>query len=722
MKRMKTLALAILMAFSSGMLLAGEGMWIPLFLKALNEKEMQDMGMRISAEDIYSINQACLKDAIVIFGGGCTGELISDEGLLLTNHHCGYGNIQKHSTLEHDYLTDGFWAMSRKEELPNPGLSVTLLIRMEDVTQAVLSNVTTTMTEAERESIINKNIKALTAEAVNETHYEAIIKPFYYGNEYYMFVYERFTDVRLVGAPPSNIGKFGGDTDNWMWPRHTGDFSVFRVYADKNNKPNDYSDDNVPYKPKKHLSISLKGVESDDFTFVFGYPGTTTEYVPSFEVQSVTEVENPVAIHLRTKRLDIIKAAMNNDPRVRIQYSAKAASIANGWKKMIGENRGINRLDGLDQKRAFEAEFSQWTTTTPELQQQYGNLLPAFDSVYQNLMPLRESFAYMINAGMGAEIIAYAYSFNRLMKMSEKKNTPPEALEKIIGQLKISTETFFKDYVKEVDHEIFYTVLKEYYENGNPEFAPEFFNTVAEKYKGDFIAFADDVFEKTLFADKASVLSFLDQYKPSKRKKIAKDPAFRIAESVFTSYFNNIAPGMQVLEQQTDSLMRIYMQAQREMQNEKRFYPDANFTMRVTYGKVEGYSPMDAVNYQYFTTLEGIMEKEDPEIYDYVVEDRLKELYHSGDYGRYGDKDGSMHVCFIASNHTTGGNSGSPVLNADGHLLGLNFDRNWEGTMSDLMYDPDQCRNITLDIRYCLFIIDKFAGAGHLLEEMTIIE
>jgi len=463
-------------------------------------------------------------------------------------------------------------------------------------------------------------------------------------------------------------------------------------------------------------------VESDDFTFVFGYPGTTTEYVPSFEVQSVTEVENPVAIHLRTKRLDIIKAAMNNDPRVRIQYSAKAASIANGWKKMIGENRGINRLDGLDQKRAFEAEFSQWTTTTPELQQQYGNLLPAFDSVYQNLMPLRESFAYMINAGMGAEIIAFAYSFDRLMKMSEKKNTPPEALEKIIGQLKISTETFFKDYVKEVDHEIFYTVLKEYYENGNPEFAPEFFNTVAEKYKGDFIAFADDVFEKTLFADKASVLSFLDQYKPSKRKKIAKDPAFRIAESVFTSYFNNIAPGMQVLEQQTDSLMRIYMQAQREMQNEKRFYPDANFTMRVTYGKVEGYSPMDAVNYQYFTTLEGIMEKEDPEIYDYVVEDRLKELYHSGDYGRYGDKDGSMHVCFIASNHTTGGNSGSPVLNADGHLLGLNFDRNWEGTMSDLMYDPDQCRNITLDIRYCLFIIDKFAGAGHLLEEMTIIE
>jgi len=719
---MKTLALAMLMAFSSGMLLAGEGMWIPLFLKALNEKEMQDMGMRISAEDIYSINQACLKDAIVIFGGGCTGELISDEGLLLTNHHCGYGNIQKHSTLEHDYLTDGFWAMSRKEELPNPGLSVTLLIRMEDVTQAVLSNVTTTMTEAERESIINKNIKALTAEAVNETHYEAIIKPFYYGNEYYMFVYERFTDVRLVGAPPSNIGKFGGDTDNWMWPRHTGDFSVFRVYADKNNKPNDYSDDNVPYKPKKHLSISLKGVEPDDFTFVFGYPGTTTEYVPSFEVQSVTEVENPVAIHLRTKRLDIIKAAMNNDPRVRIQYSAKAASIANGWKKMIGENRGINRLDGLDQKRAFEAEFSQWTTTTPELQQQYGNLLPAFDSVYQNLMPLRESFAYMINAGMGAEIIAFAYSFDRLMKMSEKKNTPPEALEKIIGQLKISTETFFKDYVKEVDHEIFYTVLKEYYENGNPEFAPEFFNTVAEKYKGDFIAFADDVFEKTLFADKASVLSFLDQYKPSKRKKIAKDPAFRIAESVFTSYFNNIAPGMQVLEQQTDSLMRIYMQAQREMQNEKRFYPDANFTMRVTYGKVEGYSPMDAVNYQYFTTLEGIMEKEDPEIYDYVVEDRLKELYHSGDYGRYGDKDGSMHVCFIASNHTTGGNSGSPVLNADGHLLGLNFDRNWEGTMSDLMYDPDQCRNITLDIRYCLFIIDKFAGAGHLLEEMTIIE
>ncbi len=722
MKRIITLLFSFLLILNTTALFAGEGMWIPLFLKALNEKEMHDMGMRITAEDIYSINQACLKDAIVIFGGGCTGELVSDEGLLLTNHHCGYGAIQKHSSIEHDYLTDGFWAMDRSEELPNPGLSVTFLVSMEDVTAEVLESVDDKMTEGQRAEIIDKAIGEITKKATEDNHYKAIIKPFYYGNEYFMFVYEIFTDVRLVGAPPSNIGKFGGDTDNWMWPRHTGDFAVFRIYADKNNNPADFSEDNIPYKPKQHLTISLKGVKKDDFTFVFGYPGTTTEYVPSYEVQSVTEVENPVAINLRTKRLDIMKAAVNQDPEVRIKYSAKVAGVANGWKKMIGESRGIKKLNGLEKKRAFEKKFTAWAESTPQLKAQYGDILPAFEEIYEDLMPLRESFNYILNAGMGVELVRYSYGFNRLKTMCEKKDTTDEQIEEMVEKLKGSTATFFKDYVKDIDKKVFSVVLEDYYNNGDSEFHPDFFITAKEKYNGDFQSYAEKVYAKTMFADEASVMDYLDNFKRGKAKKIGKDPMFQIAESVYNLYFSRVGPKSRVLDGQVDSLMRIYMRAQREMQPEKRFYPDANFTLRVTYGKIDDYMPRDAVFYKHFTTLDGIMEKEDPAIYDYVVEDKLTELYNAKDYGRYGDADGTMHVCFTGSNHTTGGNSGSPVLNADGHLIGLNFDRNWEGTMSDLMYDPDQCRNITVDIRYCLFIIDKFAGAGHIIDEMTIVE
>ncbi|PID94494.1 MAG: serine protease [Bacteroidetes bacterium] len=722
MKRLTTLLISLFLMFHGIVSFAGEGMWIPLFLKALNEKEMQDMGMRISAEEIYSINQACLKDAIVLFGRGCTGELVSEEGLLLTNHHCGYGAIQRHSSIEHDYLTDGFWAMNRKEELPNPGLSVSFLIRMEDVTARVLEKVTDKMTEKERNEVVAQQVKAITEEAVKDTHYKAIIKPFYYGNEYYMFVYEEFTDVRLVGAPPSNIGKFGGDTDNWMWPRHTGDFSVFRVYADKNNQPAEYSEENVPYKPKKHLTISLKGVKKDDFSFVFGYPGTTMEYVPGLEVESKVRYENPVAINLRTKRLDIMKAAMERDPEVRIQYSAKVARIANGWKKMQGENRGIKRLHGIARKQAFEKEFEAWVKASPQRSAQYGELMPAFEELYKEITPLRESFNYLVNAGLGVEAVRFAYSFNRLMRMCENKEATDEAVAEMVEKLKASTNSFFKDYQESIDRKLFSTLLKIYYEEGSPAFRPSFFLDMKEKEVADFEAYAEKVYAKTMFAHKERVLDYLTHFKRRKARKIGKDPLFKIATSIYDLYFNEIDPRMSVLEVEMDSLMRIYMRAQREMQPEHRFYPDANLTLRVTYGKVDDYSPRDAVFYHHYTTLEGIMEKEDPAIYDYVVEDKLKALYQGKDYGRYGDADGSMHVCFIASNHTTGGNSGSPVLNADGHLIGLNFDRNWEGTMSDLMYDPDQCRNITLDIRYCLFIIDKFAGAGHLVEEMTLVD
>jgi hypothetical protein len=701
---------------------AGEGMWIPLFLGELNEAEMKEMGMRISAEDIYSINSASLKDAIVIFGGGCTGEVVSDQGLLLTNHHCGYGRIQSHSSLEHDYLTDGFWAMSKEEELSNPGLSVTFLISMEEVTEKVLYNVSDEMTEAARDSVISQNIEKIKEEAVGEdSHYKTRVVPFYSGNQYFLFITEVFEDVRLVGAPPSNIGKFGGDTDNWMWPRHTGDFSVFRIYADKDNKPAKYSEDNVPYKPKKHMPVSLKGIDKGDFTFVFGYPGSTQQYIPSFAVELISELKNPIRIDLREKRLNVMNRYIKDDKQVRIQYSAKLAGIANGWKKWIGENRGIARMNAVMEKQEMEEEFQVWANADPVRKKKYGGLLNAFQEAYDKLEPVELSFTYLVEAGMGIELIRYAYSFNKLVNAC-KEDHEDEELEKLIEQYSQSAERFFKNYYMPIDYDIATILLRSYYDNLDSEHWPDIFNEIKEKYDGDVNAYRDEIYEESIFTSAEKVGAFLEKFKASKYKAIEKDPAYVLASSIYSEYFNDVRPDLRRLDTEIDSLQRIYMQAQMAFMPNHRFYPDANFTLRVTYGQVDGYYPRDAVYYDYFTTLKGIMEKEDPDIYDYVVEDKLKQLYRDKDYGRYADEDGSMHVCFIATNHTSGGNSGSPVLNADGHLIGLNFDRNWEGTMSDIVYDPDQCRNITLDIRYCLFIMDKFAGAGYLVDEMTLIE
>jgi len=701
---------------------AGEGMWIPLFLGELNEAEMKDMGMRISAEDIYSINNASLKDAIVIFGGGCTGALVSDQGLMLTNHHCGYGAIQRHSSLEHDYLTDGFWAMSREEELPNPGLRVTFLISMEDVTEKVLDGVGAGMSEAIRDSIVKKNIDAVKEEALGEdSHFKARVVPFYHGNQYFLFITEVYEDVRLVGAPPSNIGKFGGDTDNWMWPRHTGDFSVFRIYADSNNKPAKYSESNVPYKPKKHMPVSIKGVEKGDFTFVFGYPGSTREYIPSFAVEQLTEVQNPIRIKLREQRLNVMNRYIKDDDLIRIQYSTKSAGIANGWKKWIGESRGIARMDAIAEKQKMEKEFQVWANSEPARKKEYGGLISAFEKTYDEMEPMALSFTYLIEAGMGIELVRYAYSFNKLVNACKEK-PEQEEVDKLVEQYGQSAERFFKNYYMPIDYDIFSILLQAYFDNIDPENWPEIFSEIKSKYNDNIDAYRDEVYENSMFTSAEKVDDFLGSFKASKYKKIEKDPAFMLAISIYEKYFNDIRPDIRKLDAGIDSLQRIYMKAQMAFQPEHRFYPDANFTLRVTYGNVDSYYPRDAVHYNYFTTLEGIMQKEDPNIYDYVVEDKLKELYTEKDYGPYVDKDGSMHVCFIATNHTSGGNSGSPVLDADGHLIGLNFDRNWEGTMSDIVYDPDQCRNITLDIRYCLFVMDKYAGAGYLVDEMTLMK
>ena len=710
---MKRLLLSLAILLSSVMAFAGEGMWIPMLLQ-YNEKEMQEMGMRITADDIYSINHSSLKDAIVLFGGGCTGEIVSDYGLLLTNHHCGFDWIQKHSSVEHDYLTDGFWAMDRSQELPCPGLSVIFLREMRDVTQKVLFNVTDDMEEAQRQQNINENIKKIVDEIEKTTPYKVSIKPYFLGNEYYLLLNEVYTDVRLVGCPPSNIGKFGGDTDNWVWPRHTGDFSVFRVYADIDGHPADYSADNIPYKPAKHLEISLKGAEEGDFAFVFGYPARTSEYLPAVAVDQEANVIDPIAVRLRGEILDIYNKYQEQDKKVRIQYASKHAGLGNGWKKWMGVTEGINHFHGVEKKRYYEEAFQEWALGARN-RYMYIDLLKNFEQKYNELEPYRVAYTYLSNAGLNIEIFDFAGNFNKLSQVT--KETPQEDIDKMIASLKKATTTFFKDYYQPIDEEVARTMLKEYLDNQPADFRPGFLNEIK-----DVDTYVEQLFAKSMFTSEEAVNAFLDDFKVKKVKQLQKDPALLAYQSMIGFYVDEVNPKMGPINKEIDRMQRLYMKGQMLMEPEKRFSPDANFTLRVTYGKVEGFKPQDGKNYRHFTTLDGIMEKENPDIYDYVVEPKLKALYNNKDYGRYADKDGTMHVAFTASVHTTGGNSGSPILNADGQLLGLNFDRCWEGTMSDLVYDPNICRNISVDIRYVLFIIDKFAGAKNLIAEMDIVE
>jgi len=718
----KTIILAISILFFSHLLsFADEGMWIPTLLEQLNEKEMKDMGMNIDADDIYSIKHSSMKDAVVLFGRGCTAEIISEKGLLLTNYHCGYGQIQRHSSIEQDYLTDGFWAMSPEEELPNPGLNVTMMMDMKEVTNEVLNGVTDEMTNTERNDLINENAKAIIGNYEKQSEYKAYVKPFFQGNKYYMIMVQVFKDIRLVGAPPSDIGKFGGDTDNWVWPRHTGDFSLFRIYVGPDGEPAEYSENNVPYEPKYFFPISLDGVAQDDFTFVFGYPARTSEYVPSYAVELVADVENPEVINLRQHRLDIFNKYQERDPKVRIQYANKNAGVSNRWKKMIGQSNGIHRMKGIEKKQFFEAEFNDWAQSDAKLTKKYGGLLPAFENAYREYTPLLIGYDYYTEAGMAIELVRFAGKFEKLVNLSKDKKADQKEINKAVESLKKQSKSFFKDYYKPIDVEVMTQLLRIYDENINTNYKPEFFEQIRSKYARDYTAYTSYVFKNSFLDDEEAVNRFLDSYKIKNYKKLEKDPAFKIYLNL-QDVFLELKPDLISLSSELDSLQRIYMAGQMEMQPDHRFYPDANFTLRVTYGLVKGYQPADAEKYSYFTTLKGIMEKENPDIYDYVVEDKLKELYNNKDYGQYADADGSLHVAFIATNHTTGGNSGSPVLNADGQLVGLNFDRCWEGTMSDLMFDPDVCRNISLDIRYFLFIVDKFAGAGYLVDEMNLVK
>ena len=720
----KLLVFGFLFSMLLPSLYADEGMWLPLLLKK-KEADMQKNGMRITAEDIYSVNRSSLKDAVMLFGGGCTGEFVSREGLVLTNHHCGYSYIVSHSTVERDYLTNGFWAANKSEELPCKGLSVTLLVYMEDVTEKVLEGVNNDMAEKDRAALIEKNIENIKKKATENNHYQADIKPFYYGNQYFMYVNEVFTDVRLVGAPPSNIGKFGGDTDNWMWPRHTGDFSVFRVYADKDGKPRDYSKDNVPYKPKKYLSINISGTEEGDFTFVFGYPGTTRQFLTSQAVDFVQNVEDPTRIKLRTECLNVYNEAMQKSPAQRLRYASTVANIANGWKKWQGELKGLKRMNAIEKKKAFERDFNKWANLTEENRERYGGLLADFDKYYSQSIEAKKSYIYMNEALLASDAMLYALRLLTLADISTDESVPEEKVkenaENTYGYL---MEYFSQDYEnhKEVDRDIFVRTMTIFYN----DFAKDRYvwlrkNVESGKYD-NAEAYFTDVYNSSLLSNPKKAEKLLKKYKRKKAEELMEDPMVEIIGAVLSKFRKVDMVELNGINEKLDSLYRVYVEGIMKMDTVKEFYPDANLTLRVAYGNVKSYKPRDGVEYMPYTTIEGIMEKENPQIYDYVVEERLKQLYNAKDYGVYANEKGKLPVAFIASNHTTGGNSGSPVLDADGNLIGINFDRNWEGTMSDIMYDPDQCRNISLDIRYCLFIIDKFAGAKHLIDEMTIVK
>lgn len=615
---------------------ADEGMWIPLLIGKYNIKLMQDKGFKLSAEDIYSVNRACMKDAVVQFGGGCTGELISSNGLLITNHHCGYSQIQRHSDMEHDYLTNGFWAMAAEEELPNPGLTVTFLRSMEEVTDKVLQGVSDTMSTDERDNIINNNIGEIIRNATGESGYTASVKPFFMGQQYFLFINETFRDVRLVGAPPSAIGKFGGETDNWIWPRHTGDFSLFRIYAGKDNKPADYSKENVPYKPLYHFAISLKGIKEGDFTMVFGYPGTTSEYVPSFYVDMVKNYFEPLMIALRSAKIEIMEKAMNSDPAVRIQYSAKKSGLANSWKRWQGESLELGKMSEIERKQDYEKRLTVWINTDSERKLKYGNILSGYKELYQKYRQyyIISSYTAEVFFNSGTEAVSFARNAYQMAGIYAKVHTG-EQVDALRANLLHAGESFFKNYDRDTDKKLFVALMTLYGENVAPEWQVPEYLKLKKSCGGDFNTLVERLYKKTVFADKAKYDKFLAGFTASSVSMLEKDPFYVLGMSVSSFLEASVRPELIRLNTAIQELNRKYLEARMEFEKDKLFYPDANSTLRVAYGTIKGYFPEDAVYYNYYTTLKGIMEKDNPAVYDYDVPERLKALYETKDYGPY---------------------------------------------------------------------------------------
>ncbi len=690
--------------------LAEEGMLIPSLIEAF-EDDMKAMGMKLSADEIYSVNNSSLKDAILHFGGGCTAELVSNKGLLLTNHHCGFSQVQSHSSLENDYLKYGFWAKSQKEELPNPGLTASRIVRIDDVTASVLFG-TEGKSEQEAYGIMQKNIEQLIADAILNTHFEAEIKPFNYGNDYYIIVREVFGDVRLVGAPPSCVGKFGGDTDNWVWPRHTGDFSVFRVYADANNQPADYSETNVPYQPIHYLPVSMKKREAGQFTMVYGFPGTTEQHLSSGHLKYIMEMECPAQIRMRDKSLSVIDAGMKSSDLTRIQYASKQARIANGWKKWIGQLGGLKTVDAIQIKLDREKAYNDMAASKPEWKEAYGNVINEINQLVEQYK--YDDFAYSMAIEyiyVGPEMFKKARDLSKFMSQYDGLKEIGELDAEIEAQRR-GAEGFFKDYDVAIDKEIFILLTKEYIAQLGDKIPEVLAGQSAEEL-------ADAIYSKSILTDKERFLNFLN--KPGKKpmKKLSKDPGYKLFEAMNAYFFEEVIPEVRVYTLRMNELLKTYVKGKKEMFPGEKIWPDANSTLRITYGKIEGSAPHDGMVYTEHTTMDGIISKYNTGNPDFELLPRMLELAKKKEYGQYA-QDGEMWICFTGSNHTTGGNSGSPVIDAEGNLLGLNFDRTWESTMSDYMFDASRCRNITVDIRYVMWVMDVYAGAGHLVEEMTI--
>ena len=712
-KKLTSIFIAMILGFFS--VKADEGMWLPLLLQD-NEADMQALGLKLNASEIYDINNSSLKDAVVSLGGFCTAEMISDQGLLLTNHHCAYDIIQTHSTVSNDYLTDGFWAMDKDEEIPNEDLFVSFLVRMEDVSERI-NTALDTVDADQRAMVIRKLSAEIVKEATEDTHYNARVKGFFGGNDFYLMVYETFNDVRLVGAPPSSIGKYGGDTDNWMWPRHTGDFALLRVYTGPDGKPAEFSEGNVPLKPKHHFPISLDGVENGDFAMVMGFPGSTDRYLSSFGVKQAIDQKNPTIVKIRDTKLSIMKKHMDAKEKVRIQYAAKYAQTANYWKYFIGQTKGLKTMKVYEKKQAIEKQFTEWVNSSEQRIEKYGEALNLLADAYYENEKINESRIFLNEAiFQGPEVFYFIY---RIKDAIENLPEEPKERRLAINELKDMAREHFKNYNKNLDQDLFSGLLSLYEQNIPKSRQADAFEKVRTHWytKGDWDKFATYVYKNSPFVDRSKFWEFLENPTTA---KLEKDYAVRMFNSIFDHYIETISPKRSSIRKDLSEGERLFIAGLREMMPNKKFYPNANSTMRLTYGSVADYNPGDAMHYDYVTTLDGLMAKEDPSNDEFIVPEKLSELYNAKDYGRYADENGNLIVNFISGNDITGGNSGSPVLNGYGELIGTAFDGNWEAMSGDIAFENDIQRTISVDIRYTMFIIDKFADAKHLIEEMTI--
>ncbi|MCK5776575.1 MAG: S46 family peptidase [Bacteroidales bacterium] len=718
MKKLIILVFALVIGFQPA-LKADEGMWVPMFLKQLNIKDMKKAGFKLSAEDVYSVNKSSLKDAIIIFGGGCTGEIVSPEGLIFTNHHCGYGSIQKVSTIEHDYLTDGFWSKSKEEEIPIEGLTVKFMVRMDDVTARILDGVSDTMTEGQRYEVIAANEDSLIEEVTKDNHYKAIVESYFAGNEFYLIVYEVFTDIRLVGTPPEAIGKYGADTDNWMWPRHTGDFSIFRVYMAADGTPSEFSTDNIPYKSKHFLPVSIKDRKPDDFAFIMGYPGGTDRYLTSYGIDLAINESNPAIVKIRDAKLNVMREYMAADPSVRLQYSSKFARTANYWKYFQGQTKALKQLKVADDKRLIEDSFQAWADGDDNRKEKYGEVISMFEEAYTDKKDYNLSNWYFREAFYsGSEVVRYAASFKKLGGLLAADSVDQEKVDATIEKLRGRIDGHFKDYYMPLDEKMFAETMSLYFWDIPADQQPKVLAENAQKYQGDFTKWSMDLFRETNFATIANVNALLDN--PT-AEAINNDPAIILWNGFFAKYME-MKPMAMPVEDELGKANRLFVDGLRKQNPNKKYYPDANFTMRLTYGSVGGYSPADAQEFKFYTTTDGILQKEDPTNPEFVVPAKLKELILAKDFGPYANKKGEMPVAFLSNNDITGGNSGSPIMDAHGNLIGLAFDGNWEAMSGDIAFDPKLQRTINVDVRYVLFIIDKLGGAQNIIDELTIVK